>query len=700
MKNYLDFSGGGLSARLTKKQKAVIAVSAMAVAVLVLALVFRGCASRSAKTERNNTIELVKMYMGRGEYDRALDKIDELLIRNKKDAEALDLLNQILLAKGISGGDGGASSKSLRVEVDTDGLTEAMRNSLESMKSEMARSSRAAEDLVRAQKEQEERRVSLQKAEEARLKAEAAEKEAERRALEERRRAEEAKRKAEEEALARKNAQLKKEIDAVNGEIQQAKTALNSGNIAEALKYFSNAEGKLPVSGGEPSFSASKYSEMAGLVYDASEKAGSQAERERLVERAVEYAAKAVEKDPKEPGANYILGQDAMARKNYQKAIDYYTRAISGDGKNYEYYYNLGRAQFMMKKFAEAKSSFTTAAQLNQNFAPARYNLGLTNLRLNDRQGAKKEFIRAHDIDPRYERAYLEEGRVLVQLGEYQNAIAAYQKVVGLNNVNRAALQELGSVYSQVGNYVLAEESFRKSLALLPAGSNDPLTFYNLSTVLFEGGKPADALSYAKRAYDTRDSIKDGNAKVNIVYNYALLCERTGKSDEAIERYAEVLTLNPNHLKTQINLGVMYMNLSPPDADMALSLFARAYSQDSKNFEANNNLGSAYLEKKDYTNAIKFFQNALQIDQKNNDVRFNLAQAFAGDKQFDNARTTYTELLRLDPKYWDAYVELGKVCMALNDSPSAEKYLVYVEEKNPGYRAGEVKSLLNQLNLK
>ncbi len=691
----------GMFGNLTGKQKIFIGGGAVFVVLLILLLLVRTCSVRFGNSERNNTVALVKTYIERGEYDRALDKLDEILIKNRNDKEALELLDRILSLKD---GSEPSSERTSGSNVDAENLTEVMKSSLDSMKDEMAKNSKAAEgsrkvmeDLVRQQQKQQEQQLMRQKIEDEKRTIEEAERKAEQKAQEERRKAEEAKRKADEEALAKKNAQLKKEILAVNDDIQQGKAALNSGNIKAALSHFMDAEKLLPVSDGEPNFSASKYSEIASLMQAASEKAASQEEKKLLQEKALEYANKAVEKDSKNPVANYILGQDAMAKKDYQKAAEYFTKAISGDNKNHEYYYNLGRSQYMLKKYAEAKAAFSSAAQQNSSFAPARYNLGLTNLKLNDKKAAKAEFIKAHDIDPRYEKAYLEEGRVLVQLGEYQNAIAAYQKVVSLNNVNRAALQELGSVYFQTGNYPLAEESFRKSLALLPSGQRDPLTNYNLSTVLFEQKKTDDALSYAKKAYDSSDSIKDRNARVNIVYNYALLCEKTGKTSDAIARYAEVLTLNPNHLKTQINLGVMYMNLNPPDIDTALSLFKKAFSQDSKNFEANNNLGSAYLSKKDYPNAILYFQNALQLEPKNNDVRYNLAQAFASDKQFDNAKTTYTELLRQDAKYWDGYIELGKVCMALNDNHMAEAYFEQVKAKNPGYRTSEIDALLSQI---
>ena len=143
----------------------------------------------------------------------------------------------------------------------------------------------------------------------------------------------------------------------------------------------------------------------------------------------------------------------------------------------------------------------------------------------------------------------------------------------------------------------------------------------------------------------------------------------------------------------------MYMNMTPPDADTALSLFLKAYAQDKNNFEVNNNLGSAFLSIEAYSDAIKYFQNALRLDPKNNAVRFNLAQAFASDSQFDNAETTYKELLKQDSENWDGYIELAKVCMAKGNNAAASKYLEFVKIKKPGYRTGEIDSLIASMKI-
>lgn len=690
--DFKSFSSYGLKTKLTKKQKIAICSGIAAVVILVIVLCAKGCGAASNNKVRANTFSVVRMYLEKGQYDRAMDKLDELLLKNPLDEEALALMDEILAKKTGAEGANVATSN-VTVEVDTQGLTNAMQSSIESMKHELAKTNQTAVENQKAmadllKKQQQQAAEEQQRLEEQKIQQKAAE---------EQRKKEEAARKAAEEALAKKNAQLKKEIDAVNDEIMQGKVALNSGNINSALEHFEKAQKNLPVSEGEPAFSGSKYSEIAAALYDAAGKSTGD-DKKRLESTALIYAENAVSKNPKDASSHYIIGMNALANKDYQKAHDELTKAAMYDGKNYLYYYNLGRVQYMMKKYTAAKSSFSTSAMLNSAFAPARYNLGLTNLRLNDQKSALSEFRKAHDVDPRHEKAYLEEARLLTKLGDLNGAVSAYTNVVKINNINRAALGELGNVYTQQKKYADAESSFRKSLAMLPAGTDDPLTYYNLSTVLFEQGKSEEAIAYAKKAYESKDALRDANSKANVTYNYALLCERTSRVEEAIAKYAEVLQFNPNHLKTHINLGAMYINMTPPDADMALSLFLKAYNIDRNNFEVNNNLGSAYLEKKEYKNAILYFQNALKLDSKNNEVRSNLAQAFASDSQFDNAKTTYLEVLKQDQSDWNAYVELGKVCMALNDNAAAEKYFVYVQEKNPTFRKAEIESLLASIS--
>ncbi|MCK9168914.1 MAG: tetratricopeptide repeat protein [Treponema sp.] len=675
----------------TLKQKAFFFVGlAAAIILCVLAGLHL---SGSGNAERKNTLALVQMYAEKGEYDRAMNLLDDLLVKNADDKDALSLMDKIIAlkeGKKQSSADS-AGQPDVNVNIDTSGITKAVQSSLDSMKDELAKSNAATQKNQQAVTDMiEKENRQAQKEQEA-----AEEKAAQDKAAEEKRRQEDAARKAAEEELVRKNKAVQKEIQTVNDEIAEGKTALATGNIDSALVHFSTAQKNLPISDGEPAFSGSKYSQIASLLYDASQNASDAAQKKKLEDTAVVYAQSAVSKTPADAAPHYILGMNALAEKDRQTALDELTKAVTYDNSNYIYFYNLGKVQYLLRKFSEAGASFLSCVQFKKDFSPAQYNLGLTYLRMGREKEALDSFRKARDIEPRYEKAYLEEARLLARRGDTQGAVSAYNNVIRINNVNGDALRELGTVYFAAENYGASEDSYRKALALLSPDEKDPATYYNLSTTLFAEKKTAEAVAYAKKAYDTKDALRDVNAEANVVYNYALMLDEAGKNDEAIPLYSEVLKLNPNHEKTKINLGVMYLNMNPPDIDMALKLFTQAYNQDKNNFEANNNLGSAYLKKEDYKNAILYFQNALKLDPGNNVVRSNLAQTFAGDGQYDNAKTSYLELIKLDNNNWDAYIELAKVCMSLKDNPSAEKYLLYLQSKQPAYRKIEVDNLLS-----
>jgi tetratricopeptide (TPR) repeat protein len=678
----------------TLKQKSGIAGAAAAVFVLGV-LLFIHPSGAAGGSGRRNTLALVQLYTDKGEYDRAMNLLDGLLVKNAHDKDALRLIDKVIALKEgnrpVSDNSGNTGIQpDVNVNIDTSGITKAMQSSLDSMKDELAKSNAETQknQQVVSDMLEKERRKAQQEQEATEEKA------AQEKALEEKRRQEDAARKASEEELARKNKALQKEIEAVNDEIAQGKTALATGGIDSALAHFSAAQNDLPVSDGEPAFSGSKNSQIASLLYDASQKAANAAQQKKLEDAAVAYAQAAVSKTPKDPVSHYILGMNALDNNDRQTALAELTKAVSYDNSNYLYYYNLGKVQYLLKKYSESGSSFLSCVQIKSDFSPAQYNLGLSYLRLGREKEALDSFRKARDTDPRYEKAYQEEARLLVKRGDLQGAAAAYNNVIRINNVNGDALRELGSVYYAAGNYGASEDSYRKALALLSPGAQDPATYYNLSTTLYAEKKTAEAVSYAKKAYDTKDSLNNVNARANVVYNYALMLDETGRTDEAIPLYSEVLKISPDHEKTKINLGVMYLNMNPPNVDMALKLFTQAYDQDKNSFEVNNNMGSAYLKKQDYKNAVFYFQNALRLDPGNNVVRSNLAQTFAGDGQYDNAKTTYLELIKLDNNNWDAYVELAKVCMSLNDNTSAEKYLLYVQSKQPAYRKTEVDKLL------
>ncbi|MCI1208015.1 MAG: tetratricopeptide repeat protein [Treponema sp.] len=675
--------------RMTKKQK-ILTLSGVCAAAVVAIFLFAGGGTRKTAEIQENEMKLVQHYRDIGLYDRALDLLEKRILSNPDDKQAMDLMDEIAAQKEGSAAqkESSPADSSVNVNIDTSKISSAMQSSLSSVSSEIAKTNEAAaknQEAIQALLEQQKQQA-----------ADAAEKAAEQKAAEERAKAAEEQRKAQEAALAEKSAALRKEITTVNDLIEQGKTSLSIGNVDDALSCFSKAQNNLPVSDGEPQFSAGKYSEMAESLYNAARTEKNADTKDRLDTAALSYAKSALDLSTNEAPAHYIVGMNEASDGHLQNAVKELTAAVRIDNSNYLYYYDLGKLQYRTKDYSSAKSAFETAVKLNAAFDPAEYNLGVTLNRLGNWQGALAAFRKVHTINPAHEKSYIEEARILARHGDNNGAVKAYSSALSVNSVNIQTYRELGSVYYALADYSNSEKSFQKAVALLPPGKSDPLTYYNLSTALYADGNLKSALSYASEAYESRESLQQAS-KVNIVYNYALMNEKSGTVDKAIELYSEVLKNDPGHVKTRINLGALFLSMNPPDSDNALKMLKPAYTAEPDNFEVNNNLGSAYLALKDYDNAITYFQHALKIDKNNNETRKNLAQTYASAAQYDNARVLYLDVLKADNKDWSAAVELAKVYITLGDKSNAEKYLVYVQENAPDFEKDEIATLLSSL---
>ncbi|MGN0731879.1 MAG: tetratricopeptide repeat protein [Treponema sp.] len=661
--------------------------------VIILLFAISRCSNSSGNAfekERQNTISLVKKYMDKGQYEPAMDLLNGLLIKNADDEEVQELLDRLIELKAIKDAENSAMANGMSngsvpydINIDTNGITNAFRDSIDSMSKELS----AANEANAKNQEVINRLLEAQRQEEL-------ERQSQKKALEEQKAKEAAIQKAQEEELARQNKKNAEKIEKINELITLGNASLNTGKNDDAIKKYEEAVKLLPLDQGEPKFSASKYSEIASNLYDAAERENNPEVKNFLMQKAVSYAQKAIDKDSGNAKSHFILAMNAEKNKDSQTAERELELAVKNDSGNYLYYYYLGRRQYLNKKYSEARTSFISSIKLKSDFDSSHYNLGITCKKLNLSQEALSSFRKAYSVNPQHAKAYLEEARILDSVyANSDGAIKAYNKVLEIEPDNMPALKECGSVYAKADNYVKAESYFRRAVA--KTGSKaDPMLYFNLSTVLYNQNKIQDAEKYALEAYNSKDMLNSNSEKAKIVYNYALIVGSTGNQNKSIELYNEVLKLNPSHTKAKINLGIMFMEMTPPETDTALLFLTQAYKEDDKNFEVNNNLGNAYLLKKEYKDAVNYYLKASKINPKDVEVKQNLAKAYAESGQFDNAKVTYEDVIAQSPDSFDTYIELAKVCIALKDNSSAEGYLTALQTKKPEYKASEVKSLL------
>lgn len=603
---------------------------------------------------RQNILRLAESYAQVGEYDRALNLIDGLLIDNPDDDEAR-ALQMAILSMDRSGGN------------STESLIEAQRRFLEEQQRQNAQM------LANLPRDGSSAAVIDSSADEAA---------AQRRAAQE---AEAARRRAEEEELARASRELQEMMRHVNNLVSDGKAALVSGDLVRASRLFDEAKRAMPP--GENRFEAQKYSDIADAYYEYKINNPNANNASEAVRRAGEYANEAVAKDPSQALPHYVLGRVARDANQNDKAVSEFREAARLDPNNYLYAFDLGRSLFIARRYTEARDSFQNATRINPNFEPAWYNLGGTYRMLNRHDDALSAYRRAVGIKADYVAAHREIGRILQARNDARGAVEAFGRALQYSPNDYGILCELGAANSAAGNYIEAERIFTRALQI---NSSDAQTNYNMAIVKLELKKHTEAISFARLAVD--------GAPANAVYVYTLglACEESGALDQAISAYQRSASLDTRYLRPRINLGSIY--LARGNFSEAISRLNEALMVEPNNFEVNNNLGAVYAKMENWANSIVHYERALAARANDPVVLLNLARAYASAGNYENAQVRYQALVRSSPNNWDALFELGQTCVTLGQNDEARRYLQDLINRNPNYsNKSEAERILRSL---
>jgi tetratricopeptide (TPR) repeat protein len=145
---------------------------------------------------------------------------------------------------------------------------------------------------------------------------------------------------------------------------------------------------------------------------------------------AIAQYRKALEIDPKLPGANRALGVALMNSVN------------DGESRN------------------EARACFERELALHPNDALSEYQLGELEWIGGRPEEARRRFTRAVDLQPNFPEALTAAGKVLIAAGRLQEAAAALEKAISLDPAGEVAHYRLGQAMQKLGDQERASREF------------------------------------------------------------------------------------------------------------------------------------------------------------------------------------------------------------------------------------------------
>ncbi len=253
-----------------------------------------------------------------------------------------------------------------------------------------------------------------------------------------------------------------------------------------------------------------------------------------------------------------------------------------------ESYVSNGITYHQNKKDSLAILSWKKALELIPGDAEVHNFLGISYHKMNKLDDAIVQFKIATELDPQYYHAY--------------------------NN--------LGFLLFLQGKYHKAQKLFKTSLSINPDFQPAKLNLQKVNAVV-DGKLSWQVFELSERA----ERVEDLNQK--------------------IEKYVEILTIDPGYAEGHNNIAVAYYYNDEVDSAYAHLNTALKIR---KNYpEAINNLGYIYKVAGRYDDAIKFFLMAVSSKKEYLLALNNLGETYQLNNEFENARRVFKTVLDIDP---------------------------------------------------
>ena len=376
---------------------------------------------------------------------------------------------------------------------------------------------------------------------------------------------------------------------------------------------------------------------------------------------------------PDHPPALMLLGAVNYGRGNLEQAETYLTRAFAADESN------VG-----VRKLLAA-----TRLQLNQPDEAL--------LALSDDQGLLGGDAQILSMS----------GTARIASGDVEGGLAALEQSIKANPDDRALRLELAGGYLRAGK----TEQALELLKTIPGVATDLRRETLLVQAYLMGRHHKQAERLAGKLLGARPNSAEAHFLVGLINS------ATSKLQQARERFTQVTELQPKHLQAWVNLGRLafrdkdytaaqqhFEQALSVDQDnvVAMTLLAytferqgnetgavewleKARSSDGNALEPRLALVRYYLNKRRQEQALKIAQEAAHIAPENPLVINSLGVVQMNVRDFRSARDSFEKVTSLAPKSADAFHNLARVYIALQEIPKARAALNKSLAINPNH---------------
>ncbi len=339
------------------------------------------------------------------------------------------------------------------------------------------------------------------------------------------------------------------------------------------------------------------------------------------------------------------LGQAYQAKGNIPDAIDAYNKAISfkpDDTDVQDALYAGWVAALKADPLApENHVGLAQALEFRGDFGQARQELlqaiKLAQVKNSPTGNTAKQLLAALPAAEKKAKSvkHIDAGVDLQSRQLYDQALDEYNLALQLDPSNASIMVNLGTAYQAKGDFASAIAKYQQALQIDPNNNSAK-----------QGLQTASAQNQDKQLKDISSAGDDSF--------------KQGKYDDALQKYKQLLDLNPKNAVAHFDMGATYQ--AKGDLDSAIDQYNNALAYDSTNEQYKKALNSALDAKakpiidkavdehknKNYAQAIDLYQQALQLCPNNASLWFDIATAEYARQNYPKAKDYFAKALKLD----------------------------------------------------
>ncbi len=320
-------------------------------------------------------------------------------------------------------------------------------------------------------------------------------------------------------------------------------------------------------------------------------------------EKAIEQLEAAVESNPADAEAAYLLGWGYAERGDWAGMKEMFDKSLA----------------------AGSKFSKEINMILDQKWVET-FNSGVKLIGSEDLDGAAAKFREAVNIDVKRPEAYANLAITLIRANKLTDAIDVYNQLLAIQPDNVKAMNELSRLYMQAEKYQEAVETAEKTLAIEPDNADG---IYNLALGYdYLGESDKARAQYEKALANNPDDF-------DLTFNVARIYFVSGDFNKAIELFQRVIQANPDDYESNLNVGNAYLSMAD---EMRKTLIQKERDGKEVSEDEMNQM------KKLYEQSIPYLEKAIEKNSTDANIWTNLGVAYVnigdaikGKECFDKA---------------------------------------------------------------